>query len=274
MSDSLACTAFTRLQISGPDADGIVLVTLDRPESLNAIDLEMFEELKQMAKIAEADPQVRALILTGQGRGFCAGLDLEVAGRLSSLSIEAYMQIQELAGSAVSTLRLMSKPLIAAVNGAATGGGLALALVADIRVASERARFGVAFVRLGLSACDVGMSWLLPRIVGLAHASELMLTGRILDAQTAGRIGLVNHVVDPDELLDTAYGLAREIARNSAFAMRLTKQGLQLNVDSPSLQAAIELENRTQALAARSHEMQAVFERFRQEQAARHHNTI
>ncbi len=137
MSDSLACTAFTRLQISGPDADGIVLVTLDRPESLNAIDLEMFDELKQMAKIAEADPQVRALILTGQGRGFCAGLDLEVAGRLSSLSIEAYMQIQELAGSAVSTLRLMSKPLIAAVNGAATGGGLALALVADIRVASE-----------------------------------------------------------------------------------------------------------------------------------------
>jgi len=273
MSDSLACTAFTRLQISGPDADGIVLVTLDRPESLNAIDLEMFEELKQMAKIAEADPQVRALILTGQGRGFCAGLDLEVAGRLSSLSIEAYMQIQELAGSAVSTLRLMSKPLIAAVNGAATGGGLALALVADIRVASERARFGVAFVRLGLSACDVGMSWLLPRIVGLAHASELMLTGRILDAQTASRIGLVNHVVGPDELLDTAYGLAREIARNSAFAMRLTKQGLQLNVDSPSLQAAIELENRTQALAARSHEMQAVFERFRQEQAAKHHKT-
>lgn len=273
MSDSLACTAFTRLQISGPDADGIVLVTLDRPESLNAIDLEMFEELKQMAKIAEADPQVRALILTGQGRGFCAGLDLEVAGRLSSLSIEAYMQIQELAGSAVSTLRLMSKPLIAAVNGAATGGGLALALVADIRVASERARFGVAFVRLGLSGCDVGMSWLLPRIVGLAHASELMLTGRILDAQSAGRIGLVNHVVDPDELLNTAYGLAREIARNSAFAMRLTKQGLQLNVDSPSLQAAIELENRTQALAARSHEMQAVFERFRQEQAARHQRT-
>ena len=181
MSESLAQTLFTRLQITGPDVDGIALVTLARPESLNSIDLEMFTELKRLAVVAEADPQVRAMILTGAGRGFCAGLDLEVAGQLSRLSIEQYMTIQELAGSTITALRLMPKPLIAAVNGAATGGGLALALVADIRLASEQARMGVAFTRLGLSSCDVGMSWLLPRIVGLGAASELMLTGRIID---------------------------------------------------------------------------------------------
>ena len=269
MSESLAHSPFTRLRIAGPDAEGIVLVTLARPESLNSIDLEMFAELKQLACIAEADPEVRALILTGDGRGFCAGLDLDVAAQLPGLSIEAYMKIQELAGSAVSALRLLPKPLIAAVNGAATGGGLALALAADIRIASERARFGVAFTRLGLSACDVGMSWLLPRIVGLAHASELMLTGRIIDAPAAARIGLANHVVAAEDLLESAYQVAREIARNSAFAMRLTKQGLQTNVDASSLQAAIELENRTQALAARSEEMQVVFARFKQEQASK-----
>lgn len=267
MSDSLARMPFTRLHIAGPDADGIALVTLARPESLNAIDLDMFHELKQLALVAEADPEVRALILTGAGRGFCAGLDLEVAGRLSQLSIEAYMKIQELAGSTVYALRLLPKPVVAAVNGAATGGGLALALAADIRIASEQARFGVAFTRLGLSACDVGMSWLLPRIIGMAHASELMLTGRIIDAQAAARIGLTNRVVAAEELLGCAYEVAREIARNSAFAMRLTKQGLQMNVDAPSLQAAIELENRSQGLAARSDEMPQVFARFRQEQA-------
>ncbi|MNJ30110.1 1,2-epoxyphenylacetyl-CoA isomerase [compost metagenome] len=267
MSESLAHSPFTRLRIIGPDADGIVLVKLARPEQLNCIDLEMFAELKQLALVAEADPDVRVVILTGEGRGFCAGLDLEVAGRLPTLSIEAYMKIQELAGSTIAALRLMAKPMIAAINGAATGGGLALALAADIRVASESARFGVAFTRLGLSACDVGMSWLLPRIVGLAHAGELMLTGRIIDAQAAARIGLTNHVVAADELLERAYQVAREIARNSVFAMRLTKQGLQTNVDAPSLHAAIELENRTQALAARSEEMPEVFARFRQEQA-------
>ncbi|EJN25936.1 enoyl-CoA hydratase/carnithine racemase [Pseudomonas sp. GM78] len=269
MSESLARTLFTRLQITGPDVDGVALVTLARPDSLNSIDLEMFTELKRLAVVAEADPQVRVMILTGAGRGFCAGLDLEVAGQLSGLSIEQYMHIQELAGSTIAALRLMPKPLIAAVNGAATGGGLALALVADIRLANEQARMGVAFTRLGLSSCDVGMSWLLPRIVGLGAASELMLTGRIIDAQAAARIGLVNHVMTADELIDSAYQLAREIARNSAFAMRLTKQGLQTNVDATSLHAAIELENRTQALAARSEEMQTVFARFSEEQASK-----
>jgi enoyl-CoA hydratase len=269
MSKTLAETRFTRLQIAGPDAQGIVVVTLDRPERLNAMDLRMFEELTQLAAVAEADEAVRLLIITGAGRGFCAGLDLEVVGDLAGMSVQAFMRIQETAANTIAALRLLPKPVIAAVNGAATGGGLAVALAADVRLAAPEARFGVAFIRLGLSACDVGVSWLLPRVVGLGHASELMMTGRVIDAAAAERIGLVNRIVHEGSLLEAAHALAREIIRNAAFGLRLTKQGLQINVDAPSIHAAIELENRNQVLASRTEEMQATLGRFMGEQAAK-----
>ena len=264
---------FQRIAIAEPDADGVTVATLNRPDRLNAIDTVMFEELERLAKIAEADPRVRVLILTGAGRGFCAGLDLEVAGDLPGMDVEDFMRLQETVGRVVIALRQLPKPLIAAVNGAAAGGGLALALAADVRLATPRAKFGVAFIRLGLSACDMGVSWMLPRIVGLGAASELMLTGRVIDAAAAKEIGLVNRVVAEDDLMSAALELAREMARNAAFGLRLTKQGLQLNVDAPSIQAAVELENRNQVLASRSAEMKATFERFMAEQAARRSGT-
>lgn len=234
---------------------GTLLATLNRPEKLNAIDSTMFGELRELAEACEEDADLRVVILTGAGRGFCSGADLESIAALPATGTPEFMRFQERGAAAVAAFRTLTKPVIAAVNGPAAGGGLALALAADVRLAAPEARFNVAFVRLGLSGADVGVSWLLPRVVGLGHASELMLTGRLIDADEALRIGLVNRVVAADELLDQARELGSEISRNSPFGVRLTKQALQLNVDAPSIEAAIAIENRNQVLASRTADM-------------------
>jgi enoyl-CoA hydratase/carnithine racemase len=235
--------------------EGVALATLDRPEKLNAIDRRMFAELYQLCAQLEDDPEVRVAVLTGAGRGFCSGADMEAIAALPEAGVPEFMRFQERAAAAIAAFRSLAKPVIAAVNGPAAGGGLALALAADVRIAAPEARFNVAFVRLGLSGADVGVSWLLPRVVGLGNASELMLTGRLIDALEALRIGLVNRVVAAETLLDSCYELAAEIARNSPFGVRLTKQALQLSVDAPSLEAAIAIENRNQVLASRTEDM-------------------
>jgi enoyl-CoA hydratase len=245
----------TTIRYEAPGEDGVATATLDRPEHLNAITGEMFLEMAELCRRVDEDERVRALVLTGAGRGFCAGLDLDEAGDLADLEVTEFLRLQETGARSVAALREMKTPVVAAVNGPAAGGGLAFALAADVRLAAPSARFGVAFVRIGLTGCDVGVSWLLPRIVGLGHASELMLTGRLIDAEEAARIGLVNRVVPADDLLSDAYALAAEIAANGRFGTRLTKEVLQLNVDAPSLDAAIALENRNQALASRTGEV-------------------
>lgn len=243
------------LRVDGPGEDGIVQVVLDRPERLNALDAASFASLHALCARLDADDAVRAVVLTGAGRGFCAGLDLEIARELPDMSVPEMYRAQARGADAVVALHRLGKPVVAAVNGPAAGGGLALALAADVRVASEAARFGVAFTRLGLSGCDVGVSWLLPRIVGLGFASELMLTGRVIDAGEAARIGLVNHLVAAGALLERARAIASEMARNTAFGLRLTKEGLRLAVDAPSLEAALAIENRNQVLASRAPDM-------------------
>jgi enoyl-CoA hydratase len=258
---------FETLRVDGPH-DGVALVTLNRPGRLNAISAEMFDELHALCAAVEGDPDVRALVLTGAGRGFCAGADLELIGALPDMSVQEFMRVQEHGADAIAALKSLPKAVIAAVNGPASGGGLALALAADVRIAAPEASFNVAFVRIGLSGCDVGVSWLLPRVVGFGHASELMLTGRLIDAVEAERIGLVNRVVAADRLLDAANGVAAEIAANSPFGVRLTKQVLQLNVDAPSLQAAIAIENRNQVLASRTEDMAEALRAFREQRLA------
>lgn len=213
----------------------------------------MFAELRALAPELDTDPDVRAVVLAGAGRGFCAGADLSAIAELPSNSVPDFWRYQSIGAEIIVAWKRIGKPVVASVHGAAAGGGLALALACDVRVAGPAARFNVAFVRLGLSGCDVALSWLLPRIVGLGHASELMLTGRLIDADHAARIGLVN-AVDP-EPLDRALALAREMAANSPFGLRLTKQGLELAIDAPSLEAAVAIENRNQVLASRTEDM-------------------
>jgi enoyl-CoA hydratase len=233
---------------------GVTLLTLNRPERLNAMTAELIGELHDALDSADTDRSCRVVVLTGAGRGFCAGLDLNGYGAPSGPRetgrVESGLATQKDIARLVPRLRAMSQPVIAAVNGPAAGGGLALALASDIRIAAASARFNVAFVRLGLSGCDIGVSWLLPRLLGASRAWELMLTGRIIDAEEADRIGLVLRVVPDDGLLDEALETAGLIAANSPWGVRMTKEVMWSQLEVSSLQAGIDLENRTQILSS------------------------
>lgn len=254
---------YETLAIERPSPE-VVVAQLDRPERLNAMSFTMFDELSTLQTEVEEDAAARVLILTGAGRAFCAGMDLEQALTLPQMSATEMLRRQESWARAIAGFRRLRTPVIAAVNGAAAGAGMALALAADIRIASPTARFNAAFVRIGLSGGDVGTSWLLPRLVGFGRASELLLTGRFVEAEEALRIGMVTEVTDADELLPRALEIAEVIRGNSPLGMQLTKQVLQTNVDAPSLEAAIELENRNQVLTTRTHDMAEAFEAFRE----------
>jgi enoyl-CoA hydratase len=266
---SPAVTSSPQLTLELPRPE-VALVTLRRPERLNALSWELIGELHALLASLRGRDDVRVVVLTGEGRGFCSGLDIAGDDAVGSVdgAVEVYDR-QELVASLATAIRDLPQPVIAAVNGPAAGGGLAIALAADIRICARSARFGVAFVRLGLSACDVGTSYMLPRIVGLGIASELMLTGRIIDADEASRVGLVNQVVDDGAVVDAALDCAQLIAGNAPFAVRMTKQVLARNCDAPSLEAAIELENRTQVLASRTEDMPEALAAFRERRPPR-----
>jgi enoyl-CoA hydratase len=243
-------------------APGVARVTLNRPDRLNALSFQMFAELERFVAVAAEAEELRAIVLTGAGRGFCAGLDLEDAKELKGMSAAEMLAGQERWVGALAAFRYLPVPVIAAINGPAAGAGLALALMADIRLAAAGATFTTAFVRIGLTGGDAGMSWLLPRLVGLSHAAELLLTAERFDAAKAARIGLVSRVVEPDELLAEAGALAATIASFHRLGVRLTKQVLQQNVDAPSLAAAMETENRNQVLITRTADQREALDAF------------
>jgi enoyl-CoA hydratase/carnithine racemase len=249
--------------------DGVVLVTLNRPERMNAITFQMFDEMHDLCRSLLADGDARAVVITGAGRGFCAGLDLDDAETLPDMTPHEMMLGQQHWAGAFVNFHELPQPVIAAVNGAAAGGGLGLALAADIRLASPAARFNAAFVRIGLSAGDVGVSWSLPRVVGLGRAAEIMLTGRFVDAEEAATIGLVNRVVAEDALLDEAFAVAEQIAANTPFGVTLTKRVLNANVDAGSLSQAVEVENRGQTLATRGQDFREALAAFREKRPAK-----
>jgi enoyl-CoA hydratase len=235
-------------------APGVHRITLDRPAKLNAMDVELVEGLHAALDAAAADGDCRAVILTGAGRGFCAGLDLggygTAPGAEGGSRVTAGFATQTHIAGLVPRLRSLPQPVIAAVNGPAAGGGLALALASDVRIAAASARFNVAFVRIGLSGCDIGVSWLLPRLIGAGRAWELMLTGRVIDAEEADRLGLVSRLVPDDALMDAALETASQIAANSPFGVRMTKEVMWSQLEVGSLQAGIDLENRTQIMSS------------------------
>jgi enoyl-CoA hydratase len=267
MPDSEGSRQFMRID---RERAGVAVITLNRPERLNALSWPMVDEFLAVVDELANDERLRTVILTGAGRGFCAGLDLQDRDDALGGGDDIYLVSvrQEKIARLALSLRAMPQPVIAAVNGAAAGGGLALALASDLRVAAAEASFHASFIRVGLSGCDAGVSYLLPRLVGLGIASELMLTGRRVDADEAARIGLVNRVVAADDLLGTAHELADEIAANSPFGVWMTKKGLQCNVDAPSLEAAVELENRTQVLATRTADMSEAVAAFKEKRSA------
>ena len=254
---------YNTLRIDRP-RPGVVLAELNRPDRMNAITFEMFDEFIALQREVDADPAVRVLVLTGGGRGFSAGLDLDEAATLPSMPAAEMLAGQQNWAASIAGFRTMKKPVIAAVNGAAAGAGMALALAADIRVGSHAAKFNAAFVRIGLSGGDCGTSWLLPRLIGLGRANEMLLTGRFVHAEEALAIGLLTSVVEPERLLETAFGIAAQICANSPIGMQLTKHVVQTNVDAPSLEAALTVENCNQVLATRTEDMVEALTAFRE----------
>jgi len=245
---------------------GVALLTLDRPERLNAMSYELVADLHATLDEVHADRGCRVVVLTGAGRGFCSGLDLKeiptVPGTEGQGRASAGMATQQHIARLVPHLRSVRQPVIAAVNGPATGGGLALALACDVRLASASACFNVAFIKVGLSGCDIGVSWLLPRLIGASAAFELLLTGRMIDADEARRIGLVSRVVADGDVVDAALGVADEIAANSELGVWMTKEVMWSQLEVGSLQAGIDLENRTQLLCSTSGDLDARVREF------------
>ena len=243
---------------------GVVVLTLDRPERYNAMTNRMFVELERAALDLDQEDDLRALVLTGAGAAFCGGYDLADADDLPGLGAIGMLDQQERAARALLAIRTIRVPVIAAVNGATAGGGLALALQADIRIASPEAKFNAAFVKIGLSAGDLGTSWLMTRLVGPAVTSEICFTGRMVEASEAARIGLVNSISEAGALMDDALALAGRMVANSPGGVQLSKRALQANMEVGSYAAALELENRGQALLTRSPDMPEALAAFRE----------
>jgi enoyl-CoA hydratase/carnithine racemase len=233
----------------------VAVVTLNRPDALNALTFPLVDELHATLDALDADNSCRVVVLTGAGRGFCAGLDLKEIGPSSrsegiSMGARAGMRSQEHIAALVPKLRSIQQPVIAAINGPAYGGGLALACGCDLRVVAESARLCVQFIKVGISGCDIGISYTLPRLVGVSRAHDLILTARVIDAPEAERIGLVSRVVPDGTALDTALEIADTLCSYSPFGVAMTKQVMWANVDASNVEAAIHLENRTQILAS------------------------
>ena len=239
--------SFVRIERPRPE---VALVTLDRPERMNAMAFDVMVPLRQRLEDLGRENDVRVVVLTGAGHGFCSGADLENPGTVpdvDGLTLPTMaLRSMELLDEVVRTLRRLHQPVIAAVNGPAIGGGFCLALATDIRLASESAYFRAAGINNGLTAAELGLSYLLPRAVGSARAAEIMLTGRDVDADEAARIGLVTAVLPGDELLGACYELAERICGWSRAGVELTKRMLWNSLDASSLQTHMDAEGTAQ----------------------------
>ena len=230
---------------------GIALLRLNRPECLNALDEALVDELSRTCAAIADEPHTRVVVLTGAGRGFCSGLDVRNFGPSvpdATASAAERLRFQEMMASLPVAIRAIPQPVIAAVNGPAVGAGLALCLASDLRICGGSASFGNGAILLGLSGAEMGMSYYLPRIVGLSVAADWMLTGRTVSADEAYRTGLVSELLEDERLLHRACELAGSIAAHPPLATGMTKQALQVNVDAPDLAAALQLENRNQVI--------------------------
>ncbi len=233
---------------------GVVQLTLSRPESLNALTAPLVAQLHDQLRRLAADVSCRVVVLTGAGRGFCAGLDLGGFGTIPGTEnlgpVQASWAVQRSIAALVQEIRRLPHQVVAADNGPAAGGGLALVCASDIRIASASAVFSTSFIRIGVSGCDIGTSWLLPRLVGAARAHELMLTSRRFDAAEALRIGLVTEVTEPGDLAGRVDATIDALVAAPPLSVSLTKQGMWLALEIPSFDAMIEVENRQQVLAS------------------------
>ena len=243
--------------------DEVALLTLSRPKTLNSITFEVYAALEQLFQEAPRDDRYKAMVLTGSGKGFCSGGDVhEIIGELVERDMKGLIEFTRMTGAVVKLMRQSPQPIIAAVNGLAAGAGAVLALACDLRVCAASARFAFLFTKVGLTGADMGAGYLLPRVVGLGRASEMLLLGDTIDAQTAERFGLANRVVADEEVVRDALHWARRLAKGPTLALAMTKRMLQNELDM-DLVSAIEAEAQAQALMLQGRDHRAFYEAFK-----------
>ena len=239
--------------------DGIATVTFDRPEVLNALTFAIYAQFRDLLEALRYDDAVRVLVLTGSGDGFCSGGDVhEIIGELLKRDMRAHLEFTRMTGAVVANMRLLDKPIIAALNGTTAGAGAVIALAADFRLAAEHARIAFLFTRVGLTGADMGAAYLLPRIVGQGRALELLLFGDSVDAPTAERYGLVNRAVPPEDLLPTAYRWAERLAKGPTLGLAMTKRMVN-NEWNMDLLSAIEAEAQAQAICMQTKDFERAY---------------
>ncbi len=248
-------------------------VTLNRPESLNSMSRTMMLELQHYFGKLYTNNDIRVVILTGNGRGFCAGLDLKEDRSDEPTGPAAGMRVQRRVSEIMMRMRRAPQPIISLLNGPASGGGFGLALASDIRIAAPNIKMNAAFIRIGLSACDVGVSYFLPRLVGSSLASELLLTGNFITSERALSAGLVSQIVEREHLAEEGRKMAQDIIRNSPLGVRLTKECLNISVDAPSLESVIAMEDRQQILIAQTGDMREGVAAFKEKRPANYTDT-
>jgi len=251
------------------NADGVATITLNRPERLNALTFEVYRELTDTFASLKDDHNVRVVVITGTGKAFCSGGDVhDIIGELFSRDMEGLLAFTRMTCELVANIRSLPKPVIASLNGTTAGAGACIALASDIRIASDSARIAFLFVKVGLSGADMGAAYLLPRVVGLSKATELLYTGDFISAEEAQRIGLYNLVVTAEELATTTAEFAERLARGPAFALAKTKEMLNRELDM-NLETALECEAQAQAICMQHPDYREAYEAFVAKRAAK-----
>jgi enoyl-CoA hydratase/carnithine racemase len=243
--------------------DGVATITLNRPDKLNALTFAIYAQLRDLMVELRRDEEVKVVIITGAGKAFCAGGDVhEIIGELLERDMREHLEFARMTGALIQNMRLLDKPIIAAVNGMAAGAGAVIALAADLRVASDQAKFAFLFTKVGLTGADMGAAYLLPRVVGQGRATELLMFGDTIDAATADRYGLVNRVVPHDGLMEAAREWADRLKQGPALALAMTKTMIN-NEWGMDLASAIEAEAQAQALLLMGEDHRRFFEAFK-----------
>ena len=242
---------------------GVATITLNRPDRLNALTFEVYEELKQIFDALRDEPGVRVIVITGAGKAFCSGGDVhDIIGPLLSRDFAGLLAFTRLTCDLVLGIRTCRRPVIAALNGTVAGAGAVIAAACDIRLAASSAKIAFLFTKVGLSGADMGSAWLLPRIVGAGRAAELLMTGDFISADQALRIGLYNQVVPDDQLMATARTFAERLAKGPAFALEITKDAINREA-AMDLHAALEAEAQIQAALMLHPDFREAYEAFR-----------
>lgn len=245
-------------------SEGVATITFNRPDVLNALTFEIYAQFRDLMEALRYDDKVRAVVITGAGRAFCSGGNVyEIIGELFKRDMKGHLEFTRMTGATVHNMRQLDKPIIAAINGTAAGAGSVIALASDLRLMSEKAKFAFLFSKVGLTGADMGAAYLLPRLVGMGHATELLFFGDKVTPEHAYRIGLANRVLPHEELLPTAQEWAARLANSATFALGMTKRLLN-NEWNMDLVSALESEAQAQALMLMGEDHRIFFEAFKQ----------